>query len=69
MYLSLCSYLVEVVVVEGSGANFKYVDGEVGGEENAEGANTLVLHVTGLTVTLNGEHVSLHAGVNEDSAQ
>jgi hypothetical protein len=29
----------------------------------------MVFHVTGLTVTLIGEHVSLHAGVNKDTAQ
>jgi hypothetical protein len=48
---------------------FKYVDGEVSGEKNTEGTNNMVFHVIGLTVTLNGEHVSLHAGVNKDTAQ
>jgi hypothetical protein len=67
MYLSLCSYLVGVV--EGHGADLKYVDSEVDGVKNTEGTSILVSHVTGLTVTLNGEHVSLHAGVNEDTAQ
>lgn len=53
-------------MVEGSAADLKYVDSEAGGEKDTEGTNILVLHVTDLTATLNGEHVSLHAGVNED---
>jgi len=56
-------------VVEGNAVGLKSVDCEVGGEKNAGGTNNLVSHVTDLTPTLNGEHVSLNAGVNEDSAQ
>jgi len=56
-------------VAEGNTVGFKSVDGEVRGEKDAGGTNILVSHVTDLTPTLNGEHVSLNAGVNEDSAQ
>ena len=56
-------------MVEGSAADLKYVGSKAGGEKNAEGTNILISHVTDLTATLNGEHVSLHSGVNEDYAQ
>lgn len=62
--MTLCSYLCHLV--EGNAVDFKSVDSEVGGEKDAGGTNILVSHVTGLTPTLNGEHVSLHAGVKED---
>jgi hypothetical protein len=64
--VSVSLFLPCVGILEGSGADYKCVDDDVGGEKNSEGTNILVQHVTGLTVTLNGEHVSLHAGVNED---
>lgn len=63
----ISSYLLDVV--EGSAADFLSVDSEVKsieGKEDTGGTNISVSHVTDLTATHNGRHVTLHAGVNED---